>query len=108
MLDTLRRPVLIESAILAAICVIDVAHTLAIVRLGIAKEANPIVAWSLDHSDGAFVAFKLGSLAAILVALEAIRIHRHDFVQKAIRLGIAGYLGLYLIGSIALLIAPKS
>lgn len=100
MTQTLRRPILIETAVLAAICLLDTAHTLAIVRLGVAREANPVVAWSLAMGDGAFVAFKLGLTTLILLALEYIRTHRETFVRKALRFGVLGYLGLYLFGSV--------
>jgi hypothetical protein len=105
MKQTLRRPILIETMILVAICVIDTAHTLAIIKLGLAREANPVVAWTFAHGDGVFVGFKLGSASAIVAALEHIRTYRDPFVKAAIRAGIALYLGVYAIGSLGLFLA---
>jgi len=107
MTQTLNRPVLTESVILTLICLLDTAHTLTVVRLGIAKEANPIVAWSLAHSDWAFITFKLGSSIAVVSALEHIRCRVDKFVRFMLRCGIAGYIGIYVFGSIALLLAHR-
>jgi len=101
-----RRPVLKETVWLMAICLLDAAYTLVAVQLGWAKEANPLLAQALSHSAQLFVAVKALSFVAPLMVLELLRERWPDVIQRGIRAALLGYVALYLLGSIALLLKP--
>ncbi|HLO98798.1 MAG TPA: DUF5658 family protein [Fimbriimonas sp.] len=93
-----------ETVLLLLICLADTGHTLFVVRAGVAHEANPLVAWCLDHSDGMFVGFKVGLTLAILAIIENIRPSHDTFIRKCLQLGIIGYSVLYSAGTAILVI----
>jgi Domain of unknown function (DUF5658) len=97
-----QRTVSPETVLLLLICLADTAHTLFVVRTGIAHEANPLIAWCLDHSNGMFVAFKMGITSMILATVELLRPRCDNFVRTCLQLGVIGYALLYSGCSVAL------
>lgn len=95
-----RRPILAETGLLALICVLDMASTLVLVQLGLAVEANPILAWTLEGSGWVFLVVKTLSFLVPLVIIEYLRTHTPRFIPLALRAGVVGYLAVYVIGSL--------
>ncbi|HWD38200.1 MAG TPA: DUF5658 family protein [Fimbriimonas sp.] len=102
----LERKVLPETVWMVAICGIDVVYTLIAVHMGWAKESNPLLAGLLQRSDQLFLAGKGASFMVPLVTLELLRDRFPDLVVRSLRWGIAGYLAIYVLGSLALLHHP--
>lgn len=74
------------------------------VRLGWATETNPMLAATLARSDSAFLLIKGASFILPIAALEFIRAKRPEFVARALRIAIGGYLFLYVL--VSLLLVP--
>jgi hypothetical protein len=98
----LRRPVLWETIVLALLCLIDTFSTVVLLKLGIAIEANPILEPFARQGMAIFVLAKSVSFLPPLAILEGLRAVRPDFVKVCLRAGIAGYLLVYLVGSLGL------
>lgn len=97
-----RRPILWETAAVAAVCTLDALSTVILVERGMATEANPFLAWTFRHSAGMFLLVKFLSFLPALVILEALRTRRERFVRLALRTALAAYVGIYLFGTLAL------
>jgi hypothetical protein len=97
-----KRPVLIESWALTAVCTLDMISTLYLIRAHIAIESNPWMATLLAHSDAAFLIVKGATFLVPITILEVLRPLRPELVQRALRACLFGYLAMYLIGSIGL------
>ena len=98
-----KRFVLPETTLLVILCTWDMLFTLYCVRTGLAREANPTLKQSLDHSNFAFLALKGGSFLFPVAVLEIIRSKRPQFVTVAMRIGFLAYAAIYIFGSIALI-----
>lgn len=98
----LSRPVYSGTTLLAMICMLDLASTVVLLHLNIAKEANPILAPYLNHSLGAFVAAKTFFSVAPLVGLEMVGWMYPSLARLAVRVGIVGYLAVYVLGSLGI------
>lgn len=88
-----------ETFVLAALCLLDLSSTIWWVSYRNASEGNPLMAYYLLH--GGTVAFALAKLVLMVMPLfiaEWARRLRPRFVHAALRVGIAGYLGLYALG----------
>ncbi len=96
----LERPVLSETVLLALLCMLDLGSTIVLVKLGIAKEANPILSPYLGHSVGAFVAAKTFLSVAPLVGIEMLGWLKPGLAKLAIRAGLIGYIAVYVFGSL--------
>jgi hypothetical protein len=96
----LNRPVLWETTILALLCIVDTFFTVLLVRLGVAVEANPLLAPFAAAGIGEFVMVKTIFFVPPLAILECLRPFRPRFVQFCLRAGIVGYLLVYAIGEI--------
>jgi hypothetical protein len=86
-----------EGCRLIAICVVDALLTIALVAMGLAKEANPLMAQFLNHG---FCVFYLAKLATVLPAVaiaELYRLRNPLFIKKLLQTVTAGYLALYFI-----------
>ncbi len=94
------RRVLVETWLLALICILDMASTLVLVRMGLAREANPLLAWSLEGSGAAFVLIKTFSFLVPLAIIEGLRERCPKFIPWALRAGAVGYLLVYVVGSL--------
>lgn len=97
-----RVAVLPETIILAIICLLDAASTLYLVRTGAAREFNPLLGPSLEHSNLAFLALKSASFLVPLTILERLRSKHPLLVRRALRMAVGGYVALYLLGSFGL------
>ena len=88
-----------ESLILATICLLDLGTTIFWVTYREAMEGNPIMAFYLHHGGTpAFIAAKMVLLTMPLLIAEWARLTNPRFVQRALRVGIAAYLTLYVLG----------
>jgi hypothetical protein len=84
-----------ESLGLIGICVADTLLTLLLLGLGLAKEANPLMAFLLDFGVSAFCFVKLGTVLALVLLAEWYKRQNPAFVRQALRLGIIVYIGTY-------------
>lgn len=98
-----KRFVLPETVLLVALCTWDTLYTLFCVRAGLAREANPALRSSLEHSDTAFLLVKGATFLVPIIVLELIRTKRPKLVTMAMRVGFVAYSVLYIFGSIALM-----
>ncbi len=96
----MRSPVLWESVLLSLLCVVDAFWTVLMCRQGLAKEANPIMAFFLAQSVAAFVAFKLASFLPGILAVEYLKFQNRKFATFAVRFGAIAYLALYVVGDL--------
>ena len=99
-----RRPVLWESLALTAVCTADMVSTLYLVRAHLAVESNALLSGSLSHSDASFLLLKGASYVVPIAILELLRTLRPDVVLRALRACLAGYIALYLLGTLGLLL----
>jgi len=74
--------------------------TIAAIRMGIAKESNPLMAYFLGQGNMLFALVKIGSFMVPLVVMELLRRVKPFFIPVAIRCAIAAYVALYMIGSL--------
>jgi len=96
----LRRPILRESAAIAAICFLDMTHTMVVIESGRAVEANPLLAPVVQQGWLAFALVKSASFLLPLAALEGIRAIRPVFTRRALQLGATGYVLSYICASL--------
>ena len=96
----LQKPVLLETILLASLCMLDLGSTIVLVQLGIAKEANPILVPYIGHSIGAFVAAKTFLSIAPLVGIEMLGWIKPQLARFAVRIGLLGYVAVYFFGSL--------
>jgi hypothetical protein len=99
-LGAMDRPVMRETAVMALLCLLDGAYTVLVVGMGIAMEANPIMAYLIDRGFVAFMVGKTLTFMPALVVLEAIRHRSPRFIPSALQTGIALYLLIYVVGSV--------
>jgi len=96
-----KSPVTRATTVLAFICLIDTAYTLAVVHLGIARETNPLLSHMLERSDALFVVVK-GMLSIVpLVLIELLRPFSPNFIRSSLRFGAIAYLAIYALGTVA-------
>jgi hypothetical protein len=94
------KPILVETVLLAIICMADMISTVILVKNGLAVEANPLLAWSLAGSGWAFIVIKTASFAFPLAIIEKLRGRCPSFIPWALRAGVVGYLAVYVVGSL--------
>lgn len=85
---------------LIAICLADTLSTMILVALGLAVEANPIMAHCLSYGFGAFCFVKMSTAFVAVLSAELYRRHNPSFVRFAMRTCIVAYLALYVAGVI--------
>jgi hypothetical protein len=95
-----KKPVLHETTLLAIICIVDLASTVVLLGLGVAKEANPVLQPFVAMGIPAFIGAKLLYSIGPLTLLEIIRTWRPNLVKWALRAGVVGYLSTYVIGTL--------
>jgi hypothetical protein len=93
-----KRRLSIETYVIAAIGLVDLFLTIALVQGQRAYEGNPIMNFYLSHGMTPFVMMKLVLTAMPLLILEWARRTRPDFVRRLSRVGIGLYLGAYGFG----------
>jgi hypothetical protein len=82
------------------LCAADMMVTVVLIKLGHAKEANPLLGLLLQNSLPAFAAVKTISFLLPLATLEVYRPLRPRFIERAVQAGLLGYLLLYVFGSV--------
>lgn len=86
-----------ETWLLVAIGVADLASTLYLMRHGVVREANPVMAWYLVHFGvWAFCAAKTTMLVCPLMILEWARRIKPHLGLLALRIALIAYVALYL------------
>ena len=85
-----------ESLFLVVICLFDTVLTIVFTALGLATEANPLMRFWLERGYVAFVLVKMGTLIPVVLLAEHYRRRNPVFVTKALRVGILGYLSVYV------------
>lgn len=96
----LKRPVLPATLVLAFLCALDMAYTVAVVKAGIAVESNPLLAPLFEKSTLAFIVVKSLSFMIPLSLIESIRPLCPEFTQRSMKIAAAGYLLVYIVGSL--------
>jgi len=92
MVIRMKLRVSIESMVLIAICLADMAATLYFVLRGTASEQNPLMAACINYSPLLFVLVKIASFMPFVVAVELYRRRNPGFARKACLCAIALYL----------------
>ena len=87
---------------MALICVVDTFFTVLLIKLGLAVEANPLLAPFAASGIAPFVVAKSLFFLPSLAMVECLRPLRPQFVQFCLRIGIAGYLAIYVLGSLSI------
>lgn len=86
-----------ETWLMLAIGLADLASTIYLVRHGLVREANPVMAWYLVHFGmWAFCAAKTTRLVCPLMILEWVRRVKPHLGVWALRIALLGYIVLYL------------
>ena len=95
--------VLPETTLLACIGCVDLITTMYLLHHGEAHEANPLMVGVLQNFGGnGLVAAKALLLGGPLAIAEYARRQKPQFVQNMLRVGIAAYVLMYLVGFIRL------
>jgi len=89
-----------EALLLALICMLDLFSTIVLIKLGVAKEANPILAWYLGQGLGMFVAAKTFLSVLPIAGLEIVGWKYPSLAKLGLRAGIVGYVATYGIGTL--------
>jgi len=86
-----------ESMVLIALCVVDLAATLFLLRTTGAQEGNPLMAFYLRYGVGTFVLMKLTLIFLPVFIAEWSKQYRPKFVRFMLRAAILTYAGMYLV-----------
>lgn len=95
-----RQPVSFGVWAIVLLCMADLFWTLLMLLKGLAIEANPVLAWSFAHGPVAFALVKTLTFIPGIWALEMCRLHNAPFAGFVARLGVYGYMAVYLFGSL--------
>jgi hypothetical protein len=98
----LHRPVMWETLTIAIICFVDMAWTIAAVKMGVAREGNPVMGTLMERGILWFALGKMLSFLLPLAGLELLRERIPKFVSLSMRVGLVAYILIYTIGSINL------
>jgi len=85
---------------LVSLCFLDMASTLFAVRMGLATEANPLLAPFLEMSDASFLLVKGASFVIPLTIIELLRAQKPKFTHAILKLGACAYPTVYVVGSL--------
>ncbi|MER3413143.1 MAG: hypothetical protein C4341_02675 [Armatimonadota bacterium] len=91
-----RRPA-VETVLLMALGLADLASTVVLYRLGLIVELNPVMRPLLERSLVLFTVVKLLSLAAAFVTLQLYRARDEDFCRVAAKWGAIAYAAVWLV-----------
>ena len=86
-----------DSLLLSFICTLDMSSTLYWVHVGAASEANPWMAFCLQHGDAAFCGVKLLSFLPLLAFAAYYRPSRPRLIAVSLRGTVLLYLGVYAV-----------
>lgn len=86
-----------DSLLLFFICTLDMSSTLYWVHAGVASEANPWMAFCLQHGDAAFCAVKMLSFLPLLAFAAYYRARRPRLIAVSLRGTALLYVGIYLV-----------
>lgn len=84
-----------ESVFLFAVCMADMVLTVMLVAMGLAREANPLMAKCLEHGYVVFCLVKISTALLAIGAAERYRRHNPLFVKRVLQAATIAYLGLY-------------
>lgn len=85
-----------DSLLLFFICTLDMSSTLYWVHAGAASEANPWMAFCLQHGDAAFCAVKMLSFLPLLAFAAYYRARRPRLIAVSLRGTSLLYVGVYV------------
>lgn len=86
-----------DSLLLFLICTLDMSSTLYWVHAGAASEANPWMAFCLQHGDGAFCVVKMLSFLPLLAFAAYYRARRPRLIAVSLRGTALLYVGFYMV-----------
>jgi hypothetical protein len=81
---------------------IDMISTVLLVSMGLAREANPLMAACLNHGYFTFCLVKISSAVVTIYAAEKYRPRNPMFIKRLLQLAIGLYVGLYVIIMLAI------
>lgn len=85
------------SKILFALCTLDMLSTALLLASGQASESNPLFDLAIQVGGiPGFLAIKTLSFAVPITLLEYLRRFRPDFIKRVFRVGLCGYVSLYV------------
>lgn len=87
-----------QSKILSWLILADAAWTVYVVSTGKALEANPIMAYFLSYSILLFVAVKIITLMALVIALEFVHYKQMKNAHRWSNVALVSFVLVYLIG----------
>lgn len=90
-----------EGVILFLICLADAVLTVVLIAMGLAEEANPLMARCLDYGYAAFFIVKMAMVVLAVAAVESYRRRNPLFARTVLRLAIWSYLVLYFVFTVA-------
>lgn len=94
-----------ESVCLFAVCMADMVLTVLLIAMGLAQEANPLMAMCLEHGYLAFCLVKIATALLAIGAAERYRPRNPRFVKRVLQTAIGLYVGLYFSLLLAINIA---
>lgn len=97
--NALSKRVTNATVILVSLCFLDMAHTLFAVRMGIAQEANPLLAPFIQTSDLSFLFVKGASFVIPLTIVELLRTKKPQFARTILNFGAFAYPICYIVGT---------
>lgn len=86
-----------ESIWLAGICAVDTILTAILLSMGMIREANPLMAYLINHSIGIFCVVKMMTVVPLVALSEWYRKYNPVFVRRALTAGSIAYTAIYLV-----------
>ena len=86
-----------QSITILAICLFDLLSTIWLLETGLATEANPLMAYLLEHGMGWFCGIKMGTVFCLVAVTEWYRKHNPVFVRNIMWVTITGYITIYVV-----------
>ena len=84
--------------LLASVCLFDLGSTCLLLHYGGAEEANPLMSVFLKQGLPGFIGAKLAFVLVPIGFFQWACRHKRCFVLRAVRLGTAAYVSIYLVG----------
>ena len=90
-----------ETSILLLICILDTFSTAILWMTGVIREANPLMAWVLSIGLETFYLIRFGIIFLLAAIAEWYMKYNPLFVKRVMHIGIAVYIGLYIISFVS-------
>ncbi len=98
-LGRINQIILPETLLIAVLCLTDMGWTIMAIKMGIARESNPFMAFLIGRSTMLFAIIKILSFLIPLALLELMRGRNPGLILVSLRIGLVAYVVLYVLGS---------